>query len=291
MFYGLGCLHSQALVRAHFVLSSPVIHPDSLIKFRAENKKARKKKDLNVEYDKLEFLGGGKLTNEDIFEWVFSLQDKNLSDSYIENGPHVLRVRFSGQEWSDSMTVLIRSFIPAVRFGMEGDSAQQFIAGTLDSEFAHPSESLFVEVVFNYDDFTKSTNLPVTRRIENGRVSYSFNSNIQLPDYEPSDDRFDELFFGLRIRDQAGNTYYRQEPYSSFIAPGEKRFGVQNIADLRLAVRSDEIGNSSDSTVIDVELFPKSKVISELEDGSSPIQLVVTKRRQECKAIRMGEQS
>jgi hypothetical protein len=92
-----------------FALKNPIVSPDSGIIIIAQNRAARRKISLNVEFDKLLFPNAGILIqNSNPQAWNFMLKDIDLPDSLIQDGVHHLCVNFPGFTLSEPMTFVLR---------------------------------------------------------------------------------------------------------------------------------------------------------------------------------------
>ena len=138
-----------------------------------------------------------------------------------------------------------------------------------------------IDVLFTfYSDGVPHEVQPDVKRIveqESGLSYYVFDLNINgFPEITPDDPDFNNIFFSLEVKDQEGNRYYQNYPYSSFIAPAAITFG-SNLADMEIQKVFQEKGNLTTNFIFK----PKGeRATITLPDGEPAIYLKVEGRIQ-----------
>jgi len=92
-----------------FVIENPIISKgDSVIHIFAENGPARKREELNIEVEGLEFRDAGKLVREDPLEWEFNFTQYGIPDVLFTEGINVIRIGFPSSVGYDELKVYVR---------------------------------------------------------------------------------------------------------------------------------------------------------------------------------------
>lgn len=99
-----------------FVIENPIISKgDSVIHIFAENGPARKREELNIEVEGLEFRDAGKLVSEDPLEWEFNFTQYGIPDVLFTEGINVIKIGFPSSVGYDELKVYVRpNFYQAV---------------------------------------------------------------------------------------------------------------------------------------------------------------------------------
>lgn len=263
-----------------FGLVKPITRPDSGITIEALNSAASRKLPLNVEFDGLLFMKAGQpIKNDDAQRWHFVLNNLILPDSLLRDGAHRLRLSHSGGQLSDYLTVIFHTKAPVVEAEViqkPGEPTQRTLAGRVASTLQAPAETLAVDIVFHHEGSPRQITVPVKRISDEslGLTYFEFEAKIQgLPKLSPENPRYSEPFFAFRVTDQAGNQYYHQESYAQFMAPGNKRFGVNTLADVEVQRLPPDVRRQ---TRVSFRVVPKPQPIKHLLNGEPPIILRVT---------------
>lgn len=261
-----------------FALVKPITRPDSGIVIVAQNRAASRKAPLTIEFDGFKFADAGQLIpSSDPHCWRFTLQDYPLPDSLLRDGVHRVRVGFAGEPLSDPLLLAFSTQAPVVEAEIiqpPGKPQDRVFVGRVASKLQVPAETLAVDIVFHHEGYPQQISIPVKRVTdETGLTYFEFETNIQgLPSIAPSDPRYSEPFFAFRVTDQAGNQYFQQESYAQFIAPGDKRFGVNRLADIEVRRLSVDLPGK---TKLAFRIVPKPKPMTRLVDGTPAIILKV----------------
>jgi hypothetical protein len=262
-----------------FALAKPITRPDSGIVFVAQNRAASRKAPLTIEFDGFKFADAGKLIpSSEPLAWHFNLQDHTLPDSLLRDGAHRVRVGFAGEPLSEPLLVAFNTQAPVVEAEIiqpPGKPQDRVFVGRVASKLQAPAETLAVDVVFHHEGYPQEISVPVKRVTdETGLTYFEFETNIQgLPSIASSDPRYAEPFFAFRVTDQAGNQYFQQESYAQFMAPGDKRFGVNRLADIEVKRLPVDLRGK---TKLAFRVVPKPKPTALLADGTPAIILKVT---------------
>lgn len=92
-----------------FVIENPIISKgDSVIHIFAENGPARKREELNIEVEGLEFRDAGKLVSENPLEWEFNFTKYGIPDVLFTEGINVIRIGFPSSVGYDELKVYVR---------------------------------------------------------------------------------------------------------------------------------------------------------------------------------------
>ncbi len=263
-----------------FVLDNPITRPDSAITIVADNEEAKLKQNLNVEFDGVLFSQAGVyIPNSQPHRWQFKVLDKSLPQNKLRDGAHRLRLGFPGDVLSDTLTLLFHTKAPVVQAEVttpRNRPMDRAISGRVASKLQAPAETLGVDIYFNSEGKKVQIPLPVKRVTDEstGLTYFEFQTTVQsLPQIPPDDPRYSEPFFAFRVRDQAGNQYYHVESYAQFVAPGEKQFGVNSMADIEVSKLPEDL---REQTIVSFRFVPKQQPITHLPNGEPAIKLNVT---------------
>lgn len=92
-----------------FVIEDPIISKgDSVLHIFAENGPARKKEDLNIEVEGLEFRDAGKLVREDPLEWEFVFTRYDIPEVLLSEGINIIKIGFPSSVGYDELNVYVR---------------------------------------------------------------------------------------------------------------------------------------------------------------------------------------
>lgn len=272
-----------------FGITKPITRPDSGITIESLNRTASRPQPLSVEFDGFLFTNAGRLVpGSNPRRWHFILLDRSLPDSLLRDGTHKVRLSFAGEPLSEPLLVFFHTEAPIVEakiFPQPDKPRDRIFIGRAASKLQAPGETLAVEIAFHSEGNLMKTTLPVKRVTDqaNGITHYEFETTIQgLPQILPEDPRYSEPFFAFRVRDQAGNQYYQEESYAQFVAPGEKRFGVNKLADIEMRRLSPDV---QQQMKVAFRLVPKPRPIPRLANGEPPIFLKVTSMARNIKQL------
>jgi len=261
-----------------FALANPITRPDSGLVIIAQNRAAQREEPLNVEFDGYLFASAAQ-RQHDIFPhaWRFVLQGRNLPDSLLADGAHRVRVGFAGEALSDYFTLGFTTQPPIVEVEMtqpEGKPNDRIFSGKVASKLQAPAETMFVDVAFHTEGRPVEIALPVKRVEVNGITYFEFETSVQgLPTISPEDPRYRKPFFAIRVTDQAGNRYYQEESYAQFMAPGDKRFGINSLNDIEVQRLPVDL---RPRTTVAFRVMPKAPPRALLDSGRPAIVLKVT---------------
>ncbi len=115
------------------------------------------------------------------------------------------------------------------------------------------SDTLSIDIFFFHQGEPRKLDVPVKRISDQrtGLTHFEFETTVQgLPQIDKNDPRYSDLFFAFRVTDQVGNQYYQKESYAQFMAPGEKGFGVNNMADFKVEQLIDDVSGQTKTIVL-----------------------------------------
>ncbi|MCP4346717.1 MAG: PEGA domain-containing protein [Desulfobacterales bacterium] len=113
------------------------------------------------------------------------------------------------------------------------DPNKRIIIGKAVSELQIPGEKIFVDVIYFHEGSPQKIDVPVTPKTDEktGICYFEFETAVQgLLEIPADDPRYSAPFFGFKITDQAGNSYYQEQSYAKYMAPGASRFGFSDLA-------------------------------------------------------------
>ncbi len=260
-----------------FELVKSITRPDSGLVIRARNEAANRNAPLDVEFSGLRFPSAAlALPNTKPQQWRFDCLGLGLPDTSVQDGLHVLRVSFAGEAEMTTLRVLFSTQAPVVEAEITSSPERpqdRTLFGRVASKLQAPEETLRVEVAFHSQGRLVTSELPVERITDNNGVTFfEFETTVQgLPQIPPSDPRFSEPFFAFRVRDEAGNEYRQMESYAQFMAPGDKYFGVNKMADIEVHRHPADV---KQITKVKFRFTPKP--MTQLPNGKPPFELKVT---------------
>lgn len=282
-----------------FALANPILRPDSVVTIVAQNRAAERKENLNVQFDDLLFRRAGVLISPSYPQcWQFTLQGRGLPDSLLRDGPHWIRAGFAGEALSESLLVYFNTQPPRVNAELrrpEGKSNERILIGSAASELPAPADTLKVEVIFHSESQPIKIPVPVKRVTDQstGRTYFDFEIPVQgLPKISPHDPSYAAPFFGLRVTDQAGISYYQEESYAQFVAPGNQRFGATGLADIELKrlpmelpLKATGVPDKPGNVKLNIHFSPASQPQRILANGEPAIFLKVTALAQNMRQL------
>lgn len=233
---------------------------------------------MNVEFDGLQFVAAGLFVKKSKpYLWKFSPTAHDLPVAMLQDGKHNLRVAFTGQKSSDSLMVYFHTQPPVLNGQIVQSNKNPYyrtVSGKVLNKLQSQSDTVAVELIFHDEGYLQKMNLPVTKKTDGrSRTYFEFESKITgLPFIAPSDARYAEDFFALKVTDQAGNHYHQTYSYAAFVAPGAKKFGV-NIADIIVSQLPKDL---SDVNKLSIRVTPKSQPKQQLANGQRAIILKAT---------------
>jgi len=260
-----------------FELVHPITRPDSGLVIRAQNEAANRNAPLDVEFSGLRFPAAARaIPNTKPQQWRFDCLAHNLPDTSLQDGPHLFRVGFTGETEMPPLRVLFSTQAPVVEAEITSSPERpqdRMLFGRVASKLQAPEETLRVEVAFHSQGRLVTSELPVERITDSSGVTYfEFETTVQgLPRISPSDPRYAEPFFAFRVRDEAGNEYRQMESYAQFMAPGDKYFGVNRMADIEVHRHPEDV---KQMTKVKFRFTPKPVTL--LPNGMPPFEVKVT---------------
>jgi len=274
-------IHSKFLTAtpAKFTVVNPFTKSDTTIQFQPHNASAEKGKDLNIEFDGVQLMNAGHFTeNSGKYSWQFNLAENNIDPSMLKDGKHILRLGFIDENYTDTLNIFLSSHPPSVsaKISQLAGTEDHRINVVASSNTRSESDTLRVNVTFYTDNHPQQISLPVKQVIqqETGDYYFEFEASVQgLPVISPKDKKYSELFFAFEVKDQAGNQYYEEMSYAQYMAPGDKVFGVSNIADVEFKRKYSEVKTELTSTF---RITPNLRRSSKLSNGQPAIVLQVT---------------
>jgi len=273
-----------------FSIEKPIIQSGAEIVIIPENEAAKKKKELDVEFDGILFRKKGIITNEN--KWIFDIKRMdNIQKDMLSDGLHKLRFRFLNEGFSETTQIRFFTKTPIVKANIIDNQKNgewntektnnKIISGMAASELQHESEMLKVDFFFQHEGKSTNVEVPVKKITDpEGRIYFEFLLQIDsIPLFSENDKRYSEPFFALTVTDQAGNKYHDQMSYAQFMSPGLRTFGVGNLANIRLSTDHIEIEDKKKATSINVRIVPDIEPVQQLYNGSPGITLKVNKHQ------------
>lgn len=149
-----------------FSINPPIIDSDEDLIITANNREARKKKQLDIEFDGLLYTDIGKRNEEgNKYSWSFNFRFLNLPDSFLCKGDHYIRAGFEGGLLSNRLRLY---FTKAIVFE---DHNTAFPHTTSSSEFLRGTELL------NSDEYSQ----PIIQKFSNSNFSQTkFDSIVDI---------------------------------------------------------------------------------------------------------------
>lgn len=266
--------------KPEFALANPITRPDSGIVIMAQNRAAWREEPLNVELDGFLFpRAAERLANSLWPSWHFDVLRRRLPDSLLVDGAHRVRVGFAGEPLSEYLMLGFSSQPPIVSMEVtqpQGEPQARIFRGNVASKLQAIAETMSVDIAFHSEGRPVEIPLPIKRVTDQatGRSYFEFETEVRgLPKISPSDPRYAEPFFAIRVTDQAGNRYYQLESYAQFMAPGDKRFGINSLNDIEVQRLPVDL---RPNTKVAFRLMPKAPPRALLGDGKPALVLKVT---------------
>ncbi len=190
----------------------------------------------------------------------------------------MVRMGFSGEYLSKSYKIVFKNRPPVLRvesLPTDTDPAERIIRGKAASELQIPGETISVDLVYFHEGGPQEIDVPVSTIMDDktGICYFEFETTIQgLPKIPADDPRYAETFFGFKITDQAGNSYYQEQSYAQYMAPGSNRFGFNNLAMIKVEklAEAEELKNI-------IRLTPAQLPLQyQLASGEPAIRIEVT---------------
>jgi len=267
--------------KAQFIITNCIIRSDAKIIIQANNDKANQDKQLDVVFDGYPFPKSGHLiSSEGMHQWHFKIKKHTKVEKLIKDGEHKIKVRFPGDDYSKEENILFISKPPIVRVEKTNTSGQTIVKGDITTELQIPKNLLSVHIsYFHEGQENKIDNIPLKTRIheDTGITYFEFETSLQgLPVLNEDDPNFSAPFWSLEVMDQAGNKYYYEQSYSKFIALGSEKFGVGDIANVRVVNLSKDITNNLTNIKKTIRIIPKKMIEKLPPDGKPPIELNIS---------------
>jgi hypothetical protein len=272
-------------IHPKFAIENRILRSDAALIIKAGNESANRRQPLTVEFDGLPFDEKGiPVDNQGDDKrqcWHFSLKAQNPPPEYLRDGAHQIRAGFAGEDPVDVQKIIFHTKAPVTGVQISeapGTPDAKEIKIKAASELQLPENALSVEMVFYHEGEPQTVNLPIKQVHDpkTGILCYEFQTKIQgLQKISDKDPRYAEPFFGLKVSDQAGNSYYQEQSYAQYMAPGSNRFGVNDMASITV----EKIPDADKKEFIHfVRLIPQIKRVNQLSNGKPPIELKVTAR-------------
>ncbi len=188
----------------------------------------------------------------------------------------MVRMGFSGEYLSKPYKIVFKNRPPVLRvesLPTDTDPAERIIRGKAASELQIPGETISVDLVYFHEGGPQEIDVPVSTIMDDktGICYFEFETTIQgLPKIPADDPRYAETFFGFKITDQAGNSYYQEQSYAQYMAPGANRFGFSNLA----MIKVEKLAKDEEFKSI-IRLTP-AQFPHQLADGEPAIRIEVT---------------
>jgi hypothetical protein len=263
----------------HFYLSnSGYINPRDTLFIYPQNEEAQRNSgDFPIKIDELAINDGAKyLPRQGKKAWFICLASLPMAPELKRNRSHSLVLLPSACPFADTLKFIVDESAPSVGLTIEsdsGDAGKKIVKGKLLDEM-QAGDTLNIEI-FLQTGSTKTFFKPSIYKVRDqgsGASYYEFETPIyDIPKFQAKDSGFTKPFFGFRVRDQAGNTYYNNLSYAQFIAPGNNSFGFQDVAHIHF----NRVSSDSRSS-IKFMVQPMRDEVSSLPDGREPITLRVT---------------
>jgi len=264
-----------------FTIVNSILKSDATLIIKADNKKANKKKSLNIIFDGCSFPKKGISVAPDsdgMYQWHFKLKNHAKVDRLTKDGEHKVKFSFPGGKFSNEFKIIFNSKPPIVRVEKINKSGQTIVKGEVTTELQLPKKLLCVYVTyFHKGQEYKIPDIPLTTKVheETGITYFEFETALQgLPTLDKNDPNFSAPFWSLEVVDQAGNKYFYEQSYAKFMAPGNDKFGVGDIANVKVVKLSKDVANKLTNIKSTIRIIPKT-IIERLPEGKPPIELKV----------------
>jgi len=272
-------------IHPKFAIENPILRSDVALIIKAGNETANRKQPITVQFDEITFSEKGipvdNQGDDKRQSWHFTLKDQHPPPEYLRDGAHQIRAGFVGEDPVDVQKIIFHTKAPVTGVQISespGTPDAKEIKIKAASELQIPENALSVEMVFYHEGEPQTVNLPIKQVHDpkTGILCYEFQTKIQgLQKISDKDPRYAEPFFGLKVSDQAGNSYYQEQSYAQYMAPGSNRFGVNDMASITV----EKIPDADKKEFIHfVRLIPQIKRVDQLSNGKPPIELKVTAR-------------
>ena len=240
-----------------FIIDNSILRSDATLVIKANNKKSNQKKKLDIIFDGCSFPKKGipiNSSSDGMQKWHFKLQNHTKVDSLIKDGDHKVKVGFPGDKLSDEFKIIFVNDQPIVGAEIiQKYPSTKILKGKATTKTQIPENEIKVDVTFYHEGSKeKKISVPV-KKVEyedTGLIFFEFETPLKnFPEISPSDSRYSEIFFALKVSDKAGNEYYYEESYGQYVTGGKKRFGVLN-ANFKIDKEYDDATQSLNSTFL-----------------------------------------
>lgn len=255
-----------------FRAKNPIMNLDSVLIIQAENRQAQNNDPLLISFDNILFEDIATLCSDSSYTWTVDL--KKIDTRLTSDGKHKIEAGFKSNLLAKEFTIIIDTKIPGIKTSISGDSLQKNLTVMGISSANLYLDTLIAEVVFFYKGKEQKINVPVTKVVQQntGELVFEFETKLQgFPKFLESDPEFIEPFFGFKLTDLAGNSYYSIQSYAEFLAPGEKVFGVSNVGKVSYSHDVDDF----DFLTSNFKIEANNKAFRKLPTGEPAITLVV----------------
>jgi len=216
-----------------FIAKNPITNLDAQLVLEAKNRPAKKSNDLLIFFDNIVHENIAIPSPNLPYSWAIDL---NQIDARLRtDGKHLIKAGFEPGNLSDEIAIIIDTKIPSIGTTIKGDSLRKHSGVKGISSNNLYLDTLTAEVYFFHKGQTQKINVPVTKIVQQstGDLTFEFETTLQgFPKYLPDDPEYAEPFFGFKITDIAGNSYFSVQSYAEFMAPGEKIFGISNVGEI-----------------------------------------------------------
>ena len=264
-----------------FIIVNSILRSDATLVIKANNKKANQKKKLDIIFDGCPFPEKGIPINSNsdgMQKWHFKLQNHAKVDSLTKDGEHKVKFSFPGGKFSNEFKIIFNSKPPIVRVEKKNKSGQTIVKGEVTTELQLPKKLLCVYITyFHKGQEYKIPDIPLTTKVheETGITYFEFETALQgLPKLDKNDPNFSAPFWSLEVVDQAGNKYFYEQSYAKFMAPGNDKFGVGDIANVKVVKLSKDVANKLTNIKSTIRIIPKT-IIERSPEGKPAIELKV----------------
>jgi hypothetical protein len=219
------CVIEFKHIEARFIVVNPILRNDAVMKIKTEDGDIDVSTALYVEFDSVVFPDSAiPVESSGPQHWHFNLRNMPLTEEMKENGNHIIRLRFPGENFSKEHTIKLftQDIVVNTQLTMVGKE-KKFKGKTAGKKQIEDNE-FTVDVIFYHEGHDKEINVKTNRKKDDatGVIYYDFETSFSgFPDISPDDERYGQPFFEFRISDKAGNQFKQRQSYAQFIAPGD----------------------------------------------------------------------
>jgi len=142
-----------------FIILTPTLRSDGIMKIMADNNIANIKKSLHIEFDSVLFPESGvpvDIKGQQI--WHCNLQNLQLTPEIIKKGKHKIRFRFPGGEFSKEHAIVIKPLLGSLYVTTKPEKAKIYLNGKKKGKSPANFKNIasgFVDILVELDNYKK----------------------------------------------------------------------------------------------------------------------------------------